>query len=234
MHGCAFRQCRPEVERSGTGGRHWRGHCFRGWRAIPEAAVRTDRVVVPAPGLDQRLGLSQGIEDLAVQKLVTQRAVERLAVAVLPRAAWRNRLHPYRPRRGQDRGRRAPPLRSGRSHLQARLRIQRAQRSLAETADPSAKIALRSGYSDQAHFHRTLTALPGTTPARVRAAAGVRGSEVIRPLILIGRMEGVGRTGLPPAATRSSYSAGRPTVPPRSTCGQHWRKNALTYQQSTW
>lgn len=52
------------------------------------------------------------------------------------------------------------------------FRIQRAQRWLAETADPIAQIALSSGYSDQAHFHRAFAALTGTTPARFRAAAG--------------------------------------------------------------
>lgn len=58
--------------------------------------MRADGVVVPAPGLDQDLGLGQRVEDLAVQKLVTQRAVERFTVAVLPWAARRDveRLHP--------------------------------------------------------------------------------------------------------------------------------------------
>ena len=48
-----------------------------------------------APSFDQDLSLSQGVEDFSVQELVTHRAVEALAVAVLPWAARRDveRLH---------------------------------------------------------------------------------------------------------------------------------------------
>ena len=49
--------------------------------------MRPDGVVVPPPGFDQDLCLSQGVEDLAIQELVAHRAVEALAVAILPWAA---------------------------------------------------------------------------------------------------------------------------------------------------
>ena len=50
--------------------------------------MRTDSIVVSSPCFDHDLGLLQGVEDLAVQQLVTQLAIEALAVAVLPWAAW--------------------------------------------------------------------------------------------------------------------------------------------------
>ena len=49
--------------------------------------MRPDRVVVPAPAIDQHLRLSQAVEDLTVKQLVTQLAVEALDVAILSRAA---------------------------------------------------------------------------------------------------------------------------------------------------
>jgi hypothetical protein len=42
---------------------------------------------MPTPGLNQDLGFSQSVEDLSVQQLITHRAVEALAVAILPWAA---------------------------------------------------------------------------------------------------------------------------------------------------
>jgi hypothetical protein len=50
--------------------------------------VRVPRVVVPAPLLDQHLGLLHCVEDLAVQEFVAQLSVEALDVSVLPRALW--------------------------------------------------------------------------------------------------------------------------------------------------
>jgi hypothetical protein len=47
-------------------------------------------VVVLAPALGDDLCLLQAVEDLAVEKLVSQLAIEALAVAVLPGAAWLN------------------------------------------------------------------------------------------------------------------------------------------------
>lgn len=49
--------------------------------------MRSDRVVVLAPLLDDDGGLLQAVEDFAVQAFITQFAIEGLAVAVLPRAA---------------------------------------------------------------------------------------------------------------------------------------------------
>ena len=46
------------------------------------------RVVVPPPTLDEHLGLQERVELLSGQELVAEPAVEALAVAVLPRAAW--------------------------------------------------------------------------------------------------------------------------------------------------
>ena len=62
--------------------------------------MRSDSVVVTPPRLDQHPGFSEGVEDLAVQQLIPQRAVEALVVAVLP---WRargdvERLHADRKR----------------------------------------------------------------------------------------------------------------------------------------
>ena len=54
--------------------------------AIAKRAVRPHVVVLPAPALDQHLGFLQGVEDLAVQHLVSQLSIEGLVVAVLPRA----------------------------------------------------------------------------------------------------------------------------------------------------
>jgi hypothetical protein len=42
---------------------------------------------MPAPGFNQDPSLGQGVEDLPVQEFVTHRAVEGLAVAILPWAA---------------------------------------------------------------------------------------------------------------------------------------------------
>jgi len=52
--------------------------------------MRSDRVEVLAPLLDDDGGLLQAVKDFAVQALVAQLAVERFAVAVFPWAAGRN------------------------------------------------------------------------------------------------------------------------------------------------
>jgi len=58
-------------------------------------------VVVPSPLLDQDRGFFQRIEDLRIQQLVPELAVERLAVAVLPRTAGldeqRGHVQPFEP-----------------------------------------------------------------------------------------------------------------------------------------
>jgi hypothetical protein len=48
--------------------------------------VRALGVVGDAPALDQHAGLGQGMEDLAIEQLVAQLAVEAFVVAILPRA----------------------------------------------------------------------------------------------------------------------------------------------------
>lgn len=64
-------------------------------RPVPQGAVRSHSVVVIPPAFDQDLRLLERVEDLRVQQLVPQLAVERLDVAVLPRAAGldKQRLH---------------------------------------------------------------------------------------------------------------------------------------------
>ena len=49
--------------------------------------MRSLSVVVDPPGFDQNLRLSEGEEDLAIEQLVAELAVEALAVAVFPRTA---------------------------------------------------------------------------------------------------------------------------------------------------
>jgi len=51
--------------------------------------MRSDRVVLFAPLLDDDCGLLQAVEDFTVQAFVAQFAVEGLAVAILPWAAGR-------------------------------------------------------------------------------------------------------------------------------------------------
>lgn len=51
--------------------------------------MRTNRVVVLSPGLDEDLCLVQIIEDFPRQKFVTELGVEALAVAVFPWTCWR-------------------------------------------------------------------------------------------------------------------------------------------------
>ncbi len=94
MHCFLRRDGRPQVERSGTGRRPWRWRRFRGRWSIAERAVGPDGIVVPSLGLDQDFCLSERIEDLSVEKFVSRRAVEGLAVAILPWAAGRNGAPP--------------------------------------------------------------------------------------------------------------------------------------------
>jgi hypothetical protein len=60
--------------------------------------MRSDRVVVLAPLLDDDGGLLQAVEDFAVEAFVAELAVEGLAVAILPWAAgsYVERLRPQR------------------------------------------------------------------------------------------------------------------------------------------
>src|SRR3712207_2654118 len=64
----------------------WPRHGLRRGRPVAQGGMRPDGVVVPAPGLEQDLRLLQAAEDLPVQQLVAELALEALAVAVLPGA----------------------------------------------------------------------------------------------------------------------------------------------------
>ena len=95
LHDAPLCHCRLEVERRGTGRRQWWRRGSRGRRSIAEAAVRTDRVVLPPPGLDQHHGFGKAVEDFAVEELVAQRSIEAFVVTVLPGRRGRDveRLH---------------------------------------------------------------------------------------------------------------------------------------------
>ena len=49
--------------------------------------MRPNRVVVPPPTLNDDLCFFQRVEDLAIQKLISQLRVEALTIAILPGAA---------------------------------------------------------------------------------------------------------------------------------------------------
>src|SRR5437763_12562737 len=52
--------------------------------------MRANHIVVPSPTLDDDLGLAQGVEDLAIEKLVAQPRIKAFDVSVLPRTARGN------------------------------------------------------------------------------------------------------------------------------------------------
>jgi hypothetical protein len=54
---------------------------------LAERRVRSFLVVVPPPSLDFDPRFPEAVEDLTIQKLIAQFAIEALAVAILPRAA---------------------------------------------------------------------------------------------------------------------------------------------------
>lgn len=60
-------------------------HRLRRRRPIVTRRLRHDRVVVLAPLFDDDLRLLQTVEDLAIEQLIAELAVEGLAVAVFPR-----------------------------------------------------------------------------------------------------------------------------------------------------
>ena len=62
-----------------------RGDRFWGWGLVAQGCVRTDGVVVLPPSFDQHLGLSEIVEQLHVQQLVAELAIEALVIAILPR-----------------------------------------------------------------------------------------------------------------------------------------------------
>ena len=62
--------------------------------SVAKGTVRPDRVVVPAPLLDDDAGFFKSVEDLAIEQFVPEAGIEALAVTVLPRRAW---LDVYQP-----------------------------------------------------------------------------------------------------------------------------------------
>ena len=57
--------------------------------SVAEGAVRSHRVVVSAPLLDDNADFLEGVEDLSIEQFVSEAGTEALAVSVLPRRAWR-------------------------------------------------------------------------------------------------------------------------------------------------
>ena len=57
--------------------------------------MRPELVVMPPPSFDEHFSLLQCVEDLSIQQLIPELAVEALVVAVLPRAPGfdEERLH---------------------------------------------------------------------------------------------------------------------------------------------
>src|SRR5918997_2467235 len=58
-----------------------------GGSLVSDRGMGPDGVVVPWPALDDDLRLFQRVEDLTIEKLITQAGVEALDEAVLPRTA---------------------------------------------------------------------------------------------------------------------------------------------------
>ena len=60
---------------------------FGRWRAIAQCTVWAFCVVVSPPLFDQNLSFAQAVEDLTVEQLIPEPAIEAFTVSVLPRAA---------------------------------------------------------------------------------------------------------------------------------------------------
>ena len=58
-----------------------RHQSLRRRRSVAERTVRSDGVVMAPPPLDQHLGFLQAIEDLAIEQLVPELAIEALVVS---------------------------------------------------------------------------------------------------------------------------------------------------------
>ena len=71
--------------RSRPCGERWHEH-LRGRSPVADRGMRPDGVVVPSPTLDDDLGLAQGVEDLAIEKLAAEPRIKAFDVPVLPRA----------------------------------------------------------------------------------------------------------------------------------------------------
>src|SRR5271156_140792 len=66
--------------------RFWQDSLWCRW-PVAQRRMRPLRVIFHAPPLRQNLGLLQRVKNLAVQELISQLAVEALAIPVLPRTS---------------------------------------------------------------------------------------------------------------------------------------------------
>ena len=71
--------CAPMVQRDDG----FRRGCF-----VSEGAVRSDRILVDTPLLDDDFGLRQRVEDFPIEQFIAEACVEAFAVAIFPRRAW--------------------------------------------------------------------------------------------------------------------------------------------------
>jgi hypothetical protein len=56
--------------------------------------VRSDWVVVAAPALDDGLGFTEGVEDLAIEQCIAQTSIQTFDIAILPGTASLNLSSP--------------------------------------------------------------------------------------------------------------------------------------------
>src|SRR6056297_3999641 len=71
----------------GFGRPGWPEHGRRRRWSVAQRGMRSDRVVLSSPALDDDARLGEAVEHLPVQQLVSELGVEALAVAILPRTA---------------------------------------------------------------------------------------------------------------------------------------------------
>jgi hypothetical protein len=65
-----------EAEGSGAERPSWRLDRFRGWRAVAEAAVWAQSVVILAPPARDVADLVQAVEDLAIEQFIAKAGVD--------------------------------------------------------------------------------------------------------------------------------------------------------------
>ena len=64
-----------------------RGDGFGRWWFVSKSTVRTNRVVVFSPLLDDDLGFFESAEDFAIEKLISEARIEAFAISILLRAS---------------------------------------------------------------------------------------------------------------------------------------------------
>src|ERR1044072_5943171 len=81
-------RCQPgrETERSGAERPGWHHHGLRRRWAIAQAAVRTQPIVMIGPPAGDAAELFEAGEDLAVEQIIAQTAIEPFDIAILPGA----------------------------------------------------------------------------------------------------------------------------------------------------